>query len=299
MRVGRTDELQEEESGLSFERNKAHESLAAPKKKVRPPEMSGEGIRRRAEHTARIFPPPRPDGSYPEKEMTVPAGNDRVTYERMYRPTSTVIQFEQLDLTQRFDEMMAMLKDHSISSSLRNHMSMTDEDIVWNIKKYEGYREWVEQGRPVSIIPTTEVEQEYLKHWGLSTDEALQTGMIGKATERFTIQEKSSVQQLSEAVGSGKSQKGGSSKGGKPKGYLEDLLKSRPREGAVSDPEPVTEAVVGDSAGQSTVDDQPGPYETKKDRLRRLLGPQEGGKSKGGKAKIVFEDLLASSDILR
>ena len=53
------------------------------------------------------------------------------------------VQFEQLDLTQRFDEMMAMLKDHSISATLTAHMNMTDEDIVWNIKKYEGYREWV------------------------------------------------------------------------------------------------------------------------------------------------------------
>ena len=136
--------------------------------------------------------------------MTVPDGDDRVTYEKMYSPTSTVVQFEQLDITQRFDEMMALLKDHSISASLRNHMSMTDETIVWNIKSYEGYKEWVEQGRPVSIIPTTEVEHEYLKHWGLSTDEALRTGMIEKATERFTIQEKSSVQQLSDAVAGGK-----------------------------------------------------------------------------------------------
>ena len=125
------------------------------KKRTQPSEMSGEGIRIRAERTARIFPPPRPDGSYPEKEMTVPAGYDRVIYEQMYRPTSMVVQFEQFDLTQRFDKMMAMLKDHSISATLRAHMNMTDEDIVWNIKKYEGYREWVEQGRPVSIIPTS------------------------------------------------------------------------------------------------------------------------------------------------
>ena len=71
---------------------------------------SGKDIKRRAERTARLYPPPNPDGTYPEPQMAVPDGHDRPTYEQMYSPTSLIVQFEQLDLTKRFDQMTSAQK---------------------------------------------------------------------------------------------------------------------------------------------------------------------------------------------